>query len=184
MRVSSLSSFFFFFNDTATTEIYTLSLHDALPISDEARANAEKTRAQAEAQQAEVAKSMKFLQKKAVDVLDREEKMRKKEAEVDEKERLLEGKFEIVETKERSLEAEGEEQAQKLARMEAELEKMRTRLAEAEKGGKVAADVEERNKDLESRLKIIQRKAMELLDREEKVRGGEEALKDGAEKRG
>src|SRR2546427_8776295 len=28
-----LSLFFFFFNDTATTEIYTLSLHDALPIS-------------------------------------------------------------------------------------------------------------------------------------------------------
>src|SRR2546425_7926286 len=27
-----MSSFFFFFNDTATTEIYTLSLHDALPI--------------------------------------------------------------------------------------------------------------------------------------------------------
>src|SRR5256885_6478793 len=27
-------SFFFFFNDTATTEIYTLSLHDALPISE------------------------------------------------------------------------------------------------------------------------------------------------------
>src|SRR2546425_8664481 len=27
------SEFFFFFNDTATTEIYTLSLHDALPIS-------------------------------------------------------------------------------------------------------------------------------------------------------
>src|SRR2546422_1264010 len=31
------SLFFFFFNDTATTEIYTLSLHDALPISDEHR---------------------------------------------------------------------------------------------------------------------------------------------------
>src|SRR5258708_33132958 len=28
-----MSSVFFFFNDTATTEIYTLSLHDALPIS-------------------------------------------------------------------------------------------------------------------------------------------------------
>src|SRR5438270_12026246 len=27
------SSFFFFFNDTPPTEIYTLSLHDALPIS-------------------------------------------------------------------------------------------------------------------------------------------------------
>src|SRR5256885_14900713 len=31
MRILSIS-FFFFFNDTATTEIYTLSLHDALPI--------------------------------------------------------------------------------------------------------------------------------------------------------
>src|SRR2546423_11369352 len=31
-RQSPYSSFFFFFNDTATTEIYTLSLHDALPI--------------------------------------------------------------------------------------------------------------------------------------------------------
>src|SRR2546426_12319472 len=29
---TSYSCFFFFFNDTATTEIYTLSLHDALPI--------------------------------------------------------------------------------------------------------------------------------------------------------
>src|SRR5256714_13226052 len=29
---SSHEIFFFFFNDTATTEIYTLSLHDALPI--------------------------------------------------------------------------------------------------------------------------------------------------------
>src|SRR2546426_5143395 len=28
-----LTPVFFFFNDTATTEIYTLSLHDALPIS-------------------------------------------------------------------------------------------------------------------------------------------------------
>src|SRR5262245_65221917 len=35
---SSITSFilyFFFFNDPATTEIYTLSLHDALPISSE-----------------------------------------------------------------------------------------------------------------------------------------------------
>src|SRR5256885_6559714 len=33
MLLSSPFLFFFFFNDTATTEIYTLSLHDALPIS-------------------------------------------------------------------------------------------------------------------------------------------------------
>src|SRR2546421_11230967 len=31
--VVSTMFIFFFFNDTATTEIYTLSLHDALPIS-------------------------------------------------------------------------------------------------------------------------------------------------------
>ena len=31
--VATLIVVFFFFNDTATTEIYTLSLHDALPIS-------------------------------------------------------------------------------------------------------------------------------------------------------
>src|SRR5262245_66664756 len=32
MLYSRFFSFFFFFHDTATTEIYTLSLHDALPI--------------------------------------------------------------------------------------------------------------------------------------------------------
>src|SRR2546429_9432680 len=35
--------FFFFFNDTATTEIYTLSLHDALPIFSSASALVEIT---------------------------------------------------------------------------------------------------------------------------------------------
>src|SRR2546430_11595895 len=35
--MSTYFSFFFFFNDTATTEIYTLSLHDALPIWTRAR---------------------------------------------------------------------------------------------------------------------------------------------------
>src|SRR5436305_12408751 len=33
LYIFSLLFSFFFFNDTATTEIYTLSLHDALPIS-------------------------------------------------------------------------------------------------------------------------------------------------------
>src|SRR2546422_8531216 len=33
LACSGYFCFFFFFNDTATTEIYTLSLHDALPIS-------------------------------------------------------------------------------------------------------------------------------------------------------
>src|SRR5215471_21284248 len=37
---------YFFFNDTATTEIYTLSLHDALPISPNRPAVARKNRRQ------------------------------------------------------------------------------------------------------------------------------------------
>src|SRR5256885_8331939 len=37
MRRLATLYFFFFFNDTATTEIYTLSLHDALPILGELR---------------------------------------------------------------------------------------------------------------------------------------------------
>src|SRR3989454_1407844 len=39
-------SFFFFFNDTATTEIYTLSLHDALPISRASRLAPDRTTTQ------------------------------------------------------------------------------------------------------------------------------------------
>src|SRR3989449_3787891 len=41
LEVSSPLYLFFFFNDTATTEIYTLSLHDALPISVHRRAHRE-----------------------------------------------------------------------------------------------------------------------------------------------
>src|SRR5258708_24479107 len=37
MNPTPQTFFFFFFNDTATTEIYTLSLHDALPIFGPAR---------------------------------------------------------------------------------------------------------------------------------------------------
>src|SRR2546422_7193021 len=39
--ISRVIFVFFFFNDTATTEIYTLSLHDALPISRRGRAAGE-----------------------------------------------------------------------------------------------------------------------------------------------
>src|SRR2546428_7612042 len=39
MLYRNFAYFFFFFNDTATTEIYTLSLHDALPIFEEGLVN-------------------------------------------------------------------------------------------------------------------------------------------------
>src|SRR5882757_11181230 len=38
LLTTRLLTFVFFFNDTATTEIYTLSLHDALPILTDPRA--------------------------------------------------------------------------------------------------------------------------------------------------
>src|SRR2546430_3562658 len=44
MTMHFIDTFFFFFNDTATTEIYTLSLHDALPIFGERRAHGVKRR--------------------------------------------------------------------------------------------------------------------------------------------
>src|SRR2546430_11986725 len=44
LLVFSCLSLFFFFNDTATTEIYTLSLHDALPISPAAGPRLERRR--------------------------------------------------------------------------------------------------------------------------------------------
>src|SRR3712207_7020835 len=40
MWIHTMYAHFFFFNDTATTEIYTLSLHDALPIFRRGRADA------------------------------------------------------------------------------------------------------------------------------------------------
>src|SRR5258708_16012868 len=52
---SALHSFSFFFNDTATTEIYTLSLHDALPIS-----HRPASRAQAWSRRCTVAKTTNF----------------------------------------------------------------------------------------------------------------------------
>src|SRR2546427_2181824 len=45
--IYTVGSFFFFFNDTATTEIYTLSLHDALPISPSASGRARCRRSRA-----------------------------------------------------------------------------------------------------------------------------------------
>src|SRR5260221_5040200 len=49
MRTTSVQCFFF--NDTATTEIYTLSLHDALPICDVARVGQQRQRHQQRGQE-------------------------------------------------------------------------------------------------------------------------------------
>src|SRR2546429_5885847 len=49
MHIHHPTTLFFFFNDTATTEIYTLSLHDALPICPWTRSSFNKSWRQAPA---------------------------------------------------------------------------------------------------------------------------------------
>src|SRR5689334_24848980 len=49
---------FFFFNDTATTEIYTLSLHDALPISARVASIMENTNLSKQQQVSEIMRQM------------------------------------------------------------------------------------------------------------------------------
>src|SRR5256712_66445 len=65
--------------------------------------DAEKLRAQAGAMQAEVATNLRFLQKKALDVLDQEEKIRERLMHVEEREKALDARAEILEGKERTL---------------------------------------------------------------------------------
>ena len=58
-----------------------------------------------------------------------------------------------------------------------ENEKLKARLAEAEKAGPSTVEVDDWKRDIENRVKIIQKKALDLLDREERLRKKEEELK-------
>jgi len=143
-----------------------------------ARNEAEKLRVQADAMQAEVSKNLRFLQKKALDVLDREEKLREREIGIEQKERSLDARAEILEGKQRAVDADQSESDSKTAKLQAEIDRLKTRLAEFEKGvGPSPAAMEEWKKDVENRVKIIQKKAMDLLDREQKLRQKEEELR-------
>lgn len=102
--------------------------------------------AESEAAKAELAKERKFLQRRAIEMLDREEKVRGREMALDERETA----------------AVNREQA--LAAREASLAKVVAPSAVA------PPDADEARKDIERRVKIIQQKAMDLLDREEKLR--------------
>src|SRR5258707_15404848 len=61
MEMKTAICFFFFFNDTPTTEIYTLSLHDALPISLQAPAPSRSRRAQSRRHNRTRASTRKYL---------------------------------------------------------------------------------------------------------------------------
>ncbi len=146
--------------------------------SEARKREAERLRAQADEMQAEVTKNLRFLQKKALDVLDQEEKIRTRVTGVDEKARALDAQGEILEGKERALMDDQAELDAKTAKLQAEVDRLRARIADAEKAGApTTAAMEEWKKDVENRVKIIQKKAMELLDREEKLRKKEEELR-------
>ena len=148
------------------------------------RARAEKEKAEAENQQKELQKNMKFLQKKAMELLDKEEKLRTKEVKLAEQERGLQDRDDIIQEKDRSLDREREELDERTRKTQAEVAKLKERLAEAEKGTASTAEMEEWRRDIESRVKIVQKKAMDILNREERLRKKESELRKMAEKLG
>ncbi len=112
----------------------------------EAAAPAASEGADADAIKAELAKERKFLQRRAIEMLDREEKVRSREMVVQEREGALTKREQTVAAREASV------------------------TKAAAPPAPIAPDAEEARKDIERRVKIIQQKALELLDREEKLR--------------
>ncbi len=100
-----------------------------------------------ETAKAELTKERKFLQRRAIEMLDREEKVRAREV-------ALEAR-----------EAATSKHEHDIAAREASLSKVA-----AAPPAPPSIDAEEARKDIERRVKIIQQKALELLDREEKLR--------------
>jgi uncharacterized protein (DUF3084 family) len=102
-----------------------------------------------ESTKGELAKERKFLQRRAIEMLDREEKVRSREMALGEREATV-------------------------TKREVELAGRETALGRTEGATPVAAlppaEVEEAKRDIEMRVKIIQQKALELLDREERLR--------------
>jgi uncharacterized protein (DUF3084 family) len=103
--------------------------------------------AELETAKSELAKERKFLQRRAIEMLDREEKVRGREMALDGREAAV-GKRE-----------------QDLGAREAALSKV-----VSAPPAPAGSESEEARKDIERRVKIIQQKALELLDREEKLR--------------
>ncbi len=101
--------------------------------------------ANADAAKAELAKERRFLQRRAIEMLDREEKVRAREIGVQEREGAL-------------------------TKREQELAARQASPAKVTSAAVPTPDADEARKDIERRVKIIQQKALELLDREEKLR--------------
>ncbi len=106
-----------------------------------------------EGEKGELTRERKFLQRRAIELLDREERVRDREGKSDEREHELARRIEDLTTKE-----------QDVARQKTIIAQAKTPMPDAR------AQADEAKKDIERRVKIIQQKALELLDREEKLR--------------
>ena len=94
----------------------------------------------------------RMLQRRALDLLDREEKVRDREMRVAGKEDFLE-------------------------RLQRETDTLRGELEAARKAAAPAFDVAAAKREIEMRVKILQQKALDLLDREEKLRKAQAELR-------
>jgi len=113
----------------------------------------DEVRTAVEGEKAELARERKFLQRRAIELLDREERVRDREGKADEREHEQARRMDDLTTRE-----------QDVARQRAVLAQAKPSAPE------VHAVADEARKDIERRVKIIQQKALELLDREEKLR--------------
>jgi len=113
----------------------------------------DETRKAMEGEKAEVARERKFLQRRAIELLDREERVRDREGKADEREHELARRVDELTTRE-----------QDVARQKAVLAQTNPAVVA------VRDEADEAKKDIERRVKIIQQKALELLDREETLR--------------
>src|SRR5436309_9923692 len=83
-------SLFFFFNATATTEIYTLSLHDALPIFDPSREGGDKRQARRAYQEIQRRRELQPAQEsQAVDARDQDLRSEEHTSELQSRENLV-----------------------------------------------------------------------------------------------
>ena len=113
----------------------------------------DETRTAMEGEKSELARERKFLQRRAIELLDREERVRDREGKADEREHELSRRTDDLTTKER------------------DVTRQQAVLAQTSPSPIAARDeADEAKKDIERRVKIIQQKALELLDREERLR--------------
>jgi hypothetical protein len=126
---------------------------ERLVASQKASGETEDVRKVMEGEKGELARERKFLQRRAIELLDREERVRDREAKADEREHELARRNEELTTRE-----------QDVGRQKTLLAQAKTPILD------VRTQADEAKKDIERRVKIIQQKALELLDREEKLR--------------